>query len=520
MEFIKETLGDRVVPQAKYDSKGQKKREYHKVTRKGVLNDIERWACTRSDTENCWWITGRPAVGKSTIGAKVAETFEDEKSLYAQYFAARNIPVTTDPENIFPTLAKQLAEKSPLVSLVIQEKLETTPPSIVKRFSDRQAQALLLEPLQAIAQYAPKVVVVIDGVDELADSEPSVLSEVTSVLCGIMSALPANVKILIFSRPEQWITAKIPLHIKRLDLATKDSEDDVEQLVRAKLRELAEFHEWDDWPSEVQVSQLCRHAAGLLGLASTALRWIASEFKSEGSARRDEVIEEVSQLGTGEIDELYAFIIHRILPLQDPARKRYLKGLKKVLGCLVVLQEPLDIRSISMLLSLDDFDVPHCMKRISSLIIDGTEPLTKWTVPQVHKSFVDYLSSSRPLPDLRINPTEHHHSLTTDCFETIQKLTFNIGHITTSHQHTKISSISQGIIYPCRWLGHHLQNGGERATLVQDIDKFMKTRFLRWLEVLSLQPEDVVESVAISTLKILEKQIKVSTIHLLTEYDY
>ena len=159
------------------------------------------------------------------------------------------------------------------------------------------------------------------------------------------------------------------------------------------------------------------------------------------------------------------------------------------------------------------------MKRISSLIIDGTEPLTKWTVPQVHKSFVDYLSSSRPLPDLRINPTEHHHSLTTDCFETIQKLTFNIGHITTSHQHTKISSISQGIIYPCRWLGHHLQNGGERATLVQDIDKFMKTRFLRWLEVLSLQPEDVVESVAISTLKILEKQIKVS-IYLLTKYTY
>ena len=485
-----------------------------------MLNDIERWACTGSDTENCWWITGRPAVGKSTIGAKVAETFEDEKSLYAQYFAARNIPVTTDPENIFPTLAKQLAEKSPLVSLVIQEKLETTPPSIVKRFSDRQAQALLLEPLQAIAQYAPKVVVVIDGVDELADSEPSVLSEVTSVLCGIMSALPANVKILIFSRPEQWITAKIPLHIKRLDLATKDSEDDVEQLVRAKLRELAEFHEWDDWPSEVQVSQLCRHAAGLLGLASTALRWIASEFKSEGSARRDEVIEEVSQLGTGEIDELYAFIIHRILPLQDPARKRYLKGLKTVLGCLVVLREPLDIGSISTLLSLDDFDVPHCMKRISSLIVDGTESLTKGTVPQVHKSFVDYLFSSRPLPDLRIDPTKHHHSLTTTCFETIQKLTFNVGHITTSHQHNKISSISQAIIYQCRWLGHHVQNGGERATLVPDVERFMKYHFLQWLEVLSLH--GLVDSVTVSLLEILEKQIKVSLYRrdLLLRYGY
>ena len=243
-----------------------------------------------------------------------------------------------------------------------------------------------------------------------------------------------------------------------------------------------------------------------MGLAATALRWIASEFESEGRARRDEVIEEVSQLGTGEIDELYAFILRRILPLQVPARKRYLQGLKIVLGCLVDLQERLDIGSISILLSLDKFDVPHCMKRISSLIVDGTEPLTEGTVPQLHKSIVDYLVSSRADPDLRI---EHHDSLTTTCFESIQRLTFNVGHITSSHHYDKkVSPISRGITYSCRWLGHHIKNGGERATLVPDIEKVMKTRFLQWLEVLSLQ--GLVESVAVSTLRILENQIKVS----------
>ena len=102
----------------------------------------------------------KPGVGKSTIGAKVAEIFKDEKSLYAQYFTTRNIVVTTDPDNIFPTLAQQLAKKSSLAALVIQEKLETTPLSVVEKLSLCQAQTLLLEPLQAIAQYAPKVVVV------------------------------------------------------------------------------------------------------------------------------------------------------------------------------------------------------------------------------------------------------------------------------------------------------------------------------------------------------------------------
>ena len=525
MQFIEETLGDRVVPQAKYTSKDQKRRECHEETRRGVLDNIRRWSDTDSDTENCWWITGKPGVGKSTIGARVAEIFKDEKSLYAQYFVTRNIADTTDPDNIIPTMAQQLAKKSPLAALIIQDKLETTPLSVVEKLSVHQAQALLLEPLRAIARYTPKVVVVIDGVDELVKAElsvpsnvTSILSQVTSVLCSIMLDLPTNVKILIFSRPEQTITDEIPPHIKRLVLATEDSIDDVDQLVRATLRKLAKVHNWSDWPSEDQVSLLCRNAAGHLGWAATALRWIVSQIEWEGSARRDEVIEEVSQLGTGEIDELYAFILRRILPPKDPARERYLKGLKTVLGCLVVLQTPLDIGSISKLLSLDDFDVPHCMKRISSLITDGGGLLTERTVAKVHKSFVDYLVSSRPDPDLHIDPTEHHHSLTTFCFKTIQTLTFNVGHITTSHQHHKaISSISQTITYPCEWLGHHLKNGGERATLVPDVENFMKNYFLQWLEVLSLQ--GMVDSVSVSMLEILEKQIKVST-HLFTKYSY
>jgi hypothetical protein len=122
------------------------------------------------------------------------------------------------------------------------------------------------------------------------------------------------------------------------------------------------------------------------------------------------------------------------------------------------------------------------MNRISSLTVNGTEPLTEKTVPQVHKSIVDYLVSSHPHP-LCIDLIEYHHSLTTTCFEIIQGLTFNVGHITTSHRHNKISSISQVITYPCGLDA----TSGERATQVPDVEKFMKTHSLQWLEVLSLQ---------------------------------
>ena len=115
------------------------------------------------------------------------------------------------------------------------------------------------------------------------------------------------------------------------------------------------------------------------------------------------------------------------------------------------------------------------MKRISSLIIDGPEPLTERTVPRVRKSVVDYLVSSRPDPDLHINLTKQHHSFTTTYFKTIQKLTFNVGHITSSHGLYEDISISQGITYTCQWFVRHLGNGGERATLVPDVENFMVT---------------------------------------------
>ena len=59
----------------------------------------------------------------------------------------------------------------------------------------------------------------------------------------------------------------------------------------------------------------------------------------------------------------YALILESILPpRQDPIRESYLEGLKTVLGYFVVAKELLDIDSISTLLSLDNFNVPDCMK--------------------------------------------------------------------------------------------------------------------------------------------------------------
>ena len=543
--YIKETLGSRVVPQAKYEE--QRKLQCHEVTRDEVLTEIDVWTRTPSPSEHCLWILGKPGVGKSAIGITATKCLKDRKritanssgvdqvaqttaecwlkekaSLFAQFFVNRALALTTEPNHIFPTLAMQLASAYPLAALLIHNTLIKTP-TIAKTLSEAQARALFIEPICAIARYKPDMaVVVIDGVDELSDTNSVLLSHFTSILSTVVSDLPENVKFLVFSRPEDSITAKIALVIKRLDLATEKSKSDVNRFLRAELPKLAHKHGWSDWPTEEQVSLLYRNAAGHLGWIATAIRWIASQLEEEGGVRCNDVINEVGQLGMGDLDELYSHILHRLLPRQGPSRDRYLKGFQAVMGCLVVLQEPLNVGAISVLLSLEplellkpeNFDNFHFIKRISSLVVKGTEPVTNSTVLQMHKSVVDFLTGTpdRTPEIFHIDDSKHHRLLAIACFRIMfnpEELHFNMGGIITSHQLDQNIPLSDQrfghVIYACQSFVHHLREDGE--TLVQDVDRFMKICFLYWLEVLSLQGKiDIAES----TLEVLQQKIKAS----------
>ncbi|KAJ7843500.1 hypothetical protein B0H13DRAFT_1574374, partial [Mycena leptocephala] len=113
----------------------------------------------------CLWITGKVYVGKSTIAIKMAKELLDRKILFAQFFIARNI-TSIDPNQIFPILAWQLAERSPLAAMVIKKNLDEMSSDCLQQLSKEQGRALFIEPLKVIAQYESKVAIIIDGVDE------------------------------------------------------------------------------------------------------------------------------------------------------------------------------------------------------------------------------------------------------------------------------------------------------------------------------------------------------------------
>ena len=528
LRFIQTTLGKHVVPLAKYDAKGQKKREYHEKTRKDVLEKIATWIDTESKTARCMWITGKAGVGKSTIGIQVAERLEDENSLYAQFFVTRDITDTTDPDNIFPTMARQLAERSPFAAVVIHDKLKDIPRSTVKKLSLEQALAIFVEPLRVIAQFEDKVVVVVDGVDELANTDPDILSEVTAVLCTIIQELPSKIRILVFSRPELPIVTNIRLlDIDWLDLRLEESKFDVEQMVHTELPKLAKANKWEDWPGLEREKKFCELAGGHLGWARFAIAWIVQELRQsfQKEIRRDELFAELSELPSGDLEGLYSLIFRRITPPESSAknRTRFLQGFQIIIGFLAIIQEPLTIGTIIDLVSsdlessgLERFNIVDFLNNLSSIFMDGTDLMNIETIPKAHKSVFDYLTSNRPDHSLRISPREHHIHMVKTCFRIFrEELCFNVGRIKTSHKRndelsdSEMQPISPHITYVCKSVGRHLEKAEEHDEFLSDIDDFMKNKFLQWLEVLSLTKE--VDS-AKFTLETMDMHVGVSTI--------
>jgi hypothetical protein len=291
------------------------------------------------------------------------------------------------------------------------------------------------------------------------------LSAFTSIITTAASRLPSNAKVLVFSRPESFILDQ--LHsaapfIVRSDLLTEESREDVRLFLEAELRRISELYGLKDWPQPGQIEGLCDHAAGHLGWAALAARWIGREAEQMGDTRyiRETVFDDVKEVRRGNVYDLYGFILSRVVP--DAVPEHYLHGCQITMGCLAVLREPQTILVIAQLVHLEDnFNVLHFFKRISSIIANGLDVISSTTVPRPHKAFFDYLLSKHPEPRFQLHAPSHHERMATTCLNVVNSsLHFNMYEITTSDFFTlPKAALEDGDFYADLWvLKQHFQS--------------------------------------------------------------
>lgn len=478
-QFLSQMLQSHVVVNASYDAQG--KQPCDPDTRNDVLAEIRAWIYDISMTAQSFvWLTGDPGSGKSAITASIAKEYQDAEILWAQLFINRNNDETTDPKSIFPSIAHQLAKFSPAVAAIIHDALKHKP-SLVTDISSEQAAGLFINAVTAASAVDPTkpVLVVIDGLDEINHDR---LSDTANILSELFSKVHGNVKVFIASRTEDDIRkpfTKVATgnNVKRihLDTSAQSSIVDVSNFLRRKIVNIVIDNDldWEKWPGEQRMDSLCTRASGLFIWAVTVAKFLHEQIRAEGTECLDVVLDLLNTDGMGDINVLYGTILQLTIGESTERSNSWaFERFRRIIGCIVVLREPLRVDDLQSLLDLrqtsssSPVDIKNFVRRLRTVLVAGTAAVDGYTVPRLHKSFFEFITSERASPQWRVSPAVSNGEIAVQCLR--QLVTFygnRAAYDIASGMSSKTDSTLSGQLrYAIRFWSTHLQQSRELSS--------------------------------------------------------
>ena len=402
---------------------------------------------------------------------------------------------------IFPTLAVQLARKYIEFRSILVPLIQSDPGIAYESLFD-QMKKLIVEPLN---ESNISTAIVIDALDECEDEEPA--SAILSVLGQLVPEIP-KVKFFLTGRPEPRISEgfRLPLLAKMTDVFVLHKveldqvDNDIRLFFKTSFSELVGRQRGpDNWPTEDQLGQLCGRAAGLFVYAAATVKFIDTNRRDP---RKQLDLLQSQKIGDHEgksLDSLYTSILRDAFGddrPEDDAKTR------SILGAVVLAANPLSPSTIAVVLGFDAEDVPFFLSSVSSLLTlqeDVNVPVRPF-----HKSFPDFITDPGRCTNVRfhISPPDHHAQLLVGCLGLIDRtLERNVCKLPDAIANSDVSDLKErtgkyidpALRYACVSWHTHLVGlvdadkiPAHVPTIIPAIHRFLETKFLFWLEVLSV----------------------------------
>ena len=475
-------------------------------TRKDVLRQIESWLADERD-QGVFWLNGLAGTGKSTIAQTIAETSFSDGRLGASFFCSRDFEDRSNIQNIFPTLAFQLAYRYPQFRKELLPVLRGNP-DIGRDSLCSQLEALIVDPFTTTQI---PTLIIIDALDECKDEEPA--SAILSVLARYIDRIP-RVKFFITGRPELRIRSGFRLELLRPitevlrlhDVERSSVDSDIKLLFETRLGEIAKNRSdcdlTESWPSSYDISILCQKAAGLFIYASTVIKFVASPYHLP-SERLTLVItlpHSTAHEGKSGIDVLYTQVLEQAFRDLDSGDQKVYSRFRLVVGAVLLAFYPLSRKSLSEISENcgTPSHISNTLRSLHSLLLvpmGEAEPIRTF-----HKSFSDFLTDPARCRDERffIDPPVHHTIILFSCLDLMKKRLKrnicglkgpNLGDVEDMSARRE-AYIGDALDYACRFWTKHLAripSDGPHVKQVQEmVDEFFTTRLLFWIEVLVL----------------------------------
>ena len=425
-----------------YDDQG--KPPCDEDTRVEILADIKKWVDDVSaESQNFFWLTGDPGCGKSAITASFARYCKDSGSLWAQFFINRNNEATTNPRVYFPSIARQMADhhtSEQTITKTIYEIIKRRP-SILDQMTLDQALGLFVETVQAACDLDPRkpVTIVIDGLDETRRDKLQDTAKIFSKLFEVLER--RNAKVFISCRTDDEITKSFyralrsdECRVKHVHLNAFDPSS-IEDVSRYLFRNITQIvKEWnlnlDQWPGEERLKTLCVRANGLFIWAVTVVKFFQEQLRQSAHERLNELLDVINEEGMGDVNKLYGKILEITYSVETNTKVQNDLEHEKfrwIVGFIIGMKEPLPVGDIAALLDLrrptnNAVDVVHFVTNLRTVLIAGTGTISNETIPRLHKSFVEFITSERADPQFRIDAPVVDGQIATKCLRLVNRL--------------------------------------------------------------------------------------------------
>ncbi|KAJ6562705.1 WD40-repeat-containing domain protein [Mycena vulgaris] len=469
-----------------------------KHTRVDLLNELQAWG-RDPNSPRIFWLDGMAGTGKSAITRSFCHMLREDKQLGGSFFCLRGDASRSNPKNILPTLAIQLASQDAAYKSALLAALGTG------IFSDAnlkiQVDNLLEKPLcSAHGSGPPTLVLVIDALDELDDEDAT-----KDLLRRLVSAVPRlPIKLFVTSRPERHIRphfntqADLRRVIRLHDIEDNTVTADISLYLTNCLAGIRAEHSPmlpPEWASLADIKALTNRAGKLFIYASTVVKYISENPTDRLRTLINMKVDTKGPL-TKPLDDVYRHILSDAMDT-DRRERDEIVLMKQILATVLTVSQPLSVASLGGLLEVPAQRVRAMLDRLHAVIhvpADNDGVLTTF-----HASFGDFLTTTgRVSGEMLINSSATHTALFSNCLRVMgSELHFNVSKCPTSyfpntHHELTIPALLQ---YVCLYWPHHIVAAS--AAEASDVEVFVTSshlnslqdvffpNFLFWVEVLS-----------------------------------
>ena len=451
-------------------------------TRVSLLSTLLEWA-TASDSSHVLWPNGMAGTGKTTVMETFCSLLNEKNLLGASFFCSiKSKTPRRDVHTIFPSIAKTLARNHAHFRESLVKVLATYSDPLGMNLKD-QYHKLIVGPAEAVFRKDEIVVIAIDALDECADQEG------TEKLLGTILDYKPDIPLRFFatSRPE-WRIREAFQQRHHFSLRLHDIEDhivqaDISLYLNDQLRRIPKLRQKYEtsWPP-LEIEIIVQRAGKLFVYASTIFKYITD--RSDPCQRLEKISALQSSVTIESIRTLYSLILSEAFNHSDDEETQCTWS---CLSILISTQQPLSVSTYAKLLGTDPDLIRTALESLHSVII----------VPDADDQHISIYHAS--FPDYLVTRTDDMHCAhienATRCFRFMNlELCLGISGVTTSHRTNDDQPqplfIPAHLKYACTAWGYLvLQLTGPDNLIVEDvqqeIEAFLRIKFLYWLEALS-----------------------------------